>query len=285
MRNIRVVINDLNPFGNRLVGYLDAFDPLRSMPGEGMEIVAKEVIPPLLNSLAARGLHVAVGRDLGTVAQLYHASGGRMKRLIQTNDPRFHPDATPDDTVAVVLMRGGVPQGCVASRLIWCEGNLAEEMESGRFWVADPASMWTEADRCIVRADIADAIRACHVVFTGSIYLAQGVTGGETLAALLRLHHLWVLCHWRWSWWLGIIEGALARRHIFDVYGATAMHLGMWRTRPGEGPNLHKYEIGSTSREAAMESMLRPEMGDLARPMGRPPASLLSFADRAGREL
>ena len=285
MRNIRVVINDLNPFGNRLMDYREAFNPLPSMPAEGMRIVSSEVLPPLLQALEARGLHVAIGRDLGTVAQLHHASGGRMKRLIQTNDPRFHPGASSADTMVLVLMRGGIPQGCVASRLLWCESNLSAEMESGRFWVTNPATMWTTDDRCIVRAGIAEAIRACHVVFTGSIYLAQEVTGGETLAALLRLHHLWVLCHWRWSWWLGIIEGALARRHIFDVYGATAMHLGLWRTRPGEGSALHKYELGSTSREAAMEGMLRPEMGDLARPMGRPPASLLSFADREGREL
>jgi hypothetical protein len=154
-------------------------------------------------------------------------------------------------------------------------------MESGQFWVSHPSAMWTEDDRCIVRATIARTIRSCHVVFAGSIFLSQDISGGDTLAAMLRLHHLWVLCHWRWSWLLGIIEGALARRHAFDVYGAMAMDLGIWRTRPGEGKDLYKYELTSCSREAAIESMLRAEMGDLERPMGRPPTSLLPFEGRS----
>ena len=200
-----------------------------------------------------------------------------MKRLIQPNDPRYHPHASPDDTVVLALLRDGLPQGCVASRLIWCEGTLATEMESGRFWVENPATMWTRSDRCIVRAPIAKTIRSSYVVFSGSIFLAQSVSGGNTLAAMLRLHALWLLCHWRWSWLTGIIEGALARRHLFDVYGLPSMDLGIWRTRPGEGDELHKHELSSIDRETAMESWLRPETGNLARLMGRPPMSVLPF--------
>lgn len=265
-----------------LVSYVDAFHPLPSVPTATVRMAGAKIIPPLLRALDRHGLTAVVGHRLSTVERLYRSSGGRMRRLIQVNDPQYHPDATPADTVVLALMRDGVPQGCVASRLIWCEHSMAEEMESGRFWVQHPETMWhPPVDRCVVGASIARHIRACHVVFTGSIYLSQAVTGGDTLAAMLRLHHLWIVSHWHWSWWVGIIEGALARRHAFDIYGVSSMHLGLWRTRPGEDDDLHKYELTTTEREAAMESILRVETGDLSRPLGRPPADMMI---REGRE-
>jgi hypothetical protein len=264
-----------------LINYIDAFHPPPTLPLPTVRMAGTKVIPPLLRALDRHGLSAVVGHKLTTVERLFRSSGGRMRRLIQVNDPRYQPDASPADTVVLALMRDGVPQGCVASRLIWCEGSMAEEMESGRFWVRHPETMWGESDRCIVGASVARQIRACHVVFTGSIYLAQDVTGGDTLAAMLRLHHLWIVSHWCWSWWVGIIEGALARRHAFDIYGVSSMHLGLWRTRPGEDDDLHKYELTTTEREAAMNSILRAETGDLSRPLGRPPAALMS---REGRE-
>lgn len=224
-----------------------------------------------------------VSRDLASADKLYRASAGRMKRLIQTNDVRFHPNASPADTVVMALVRDDEPQGCIASRLIWCEESLAEEMESGRFWVMHPPSMWRDRDKCVVRANIARTIKACHVVCTGSVYLDQGVTGGYTLAAMLRLHHLWVLCHWRWSWLVAIIEGSLARRHAFDIYGMTGIDLGIWRTRPGEGGDLHRYDLLTCPRDAAMDSWLRPETADLARPMGLPSQSIFPCAERRTR--
>lgn len=275
MRNINVIINDRGYFDGDFVDYLDAFNPEDFLPLERIQMAGTEIVPPLLRALEEQGLHAVISHDLETVSKLYRASNGRMKRIIQTNDPRYHPHASPADTAVLALLRDGIPQGCVASRLIWCEQTLAAEMESGRFWVEHPTSMWTRSDRCIVRAPIAKTIRSCYVVFTGSIYLAQQVTGGNTLATMLRLHALWVLCHWRWSWLTGIIEGALARRHLFDVYGAAAMDLGIWRTRPGEGDELHKYELSSIDRETAMESWLRPETGNLSRLMGRPPIAAL----------
>lgn len=280
MRNINVIVNDGRFFAGDFVDYLDAFNPENFLTLDTIQMAGTEIVPPLLRSFDEQGLRVVISHDLDTVARLHRASGGRMKRIIQTNDPNYHPNASRNDTMVLALLRDGIPQGCVASRLIWCEETLAKEMESGRFWVEHPPTMWTQADRCIVRAPIAKRIRSCYVVFTGSIYLAQGVTGGNTLAAMLRLHALWVLCHWRWSWLTGIIEGALARRHLFDVYGATAMDLGIWRTRPGEGDELYKYELSSIDRETAMESWLRPETGDLLRLMGRPPLSVLPFEGR-----
>ena len=274
MKNFKFTVTDLNRFDDDLIDYLDAFAPDDVFPLGLTQMAGTEIIPPLLNALEEHNLQAVVGHDLKTVDRLYRTSGGRMKRLIQTNDPQYHPNATPRDTMVLALLRDGVPQGCVASRLLWCERSLAEEMESGRLWVAHP-SLWTSEDRCVVRAPIAKKIAACHIGFTGSIYLAQEVTGGHTLAAMLRLHYLWVVCHWRFSWLTGIIEGALARRHIFDVYGMTGLDVGIWRTRPGEGPELHKYELPTCDRETAVASWLRPETGDLSRPLGWPSFTVL----------
>lgn len=278
MPDSNVVYSSFDSPIHDFVNYLDDFNPLAALPIERVHMAGTEIIPPLLRALEEQGLQAMMSHDLRAAANLHRASGGRMRRLIQTNDPHYHPDATPGDTMVLALMRDGVPKGCIASRLIWCERTLAEAMESGAFWVAHPASMWSPSDRCIVGAVIAKTIRTCHIVFTGSVYLSQDVTGGNTLAAMLRLHHLWVLCHWRWTWLVGIIEGALARRHAFDIYGGMALDLGVWRTRPGEGQELHEYELTSCEREASMELWLRPEMGDLARPIGRPSIAPSAFA-------
>jgi len=278
MHDISVVFSNFDSITSDFVNYIDDFNPLEALPIERVQMAGTEIIPPLLRSLEEQGLQAMMSHDLRSVSKLHRASGGRMRRLIQTNDQRYHPNASAADTMVLALMRDGVPKGCIASRLIWCERSLAEEMESGRFWVEHPASMWTPSDRCIVGAVIAKTIRTCHIVFTGSVYLAQDVTGGNTLAAMMRLHHLWVLCHWRWTWLVGVIEGALARRHAFDVYGGMALDLGVWRTRPGEGPELHEYELTSCERQTSMETWLRPEMGDLTRPMGRPSLAAMDFA-------
>lgn len=275
--------NELRLLRDEFRNFLDEFTPDEALPFDRIHTVGTALIPPLLSSLESQGLRLVVSRDLASADKLYRTSSGRMKRLIQTNDMRFHPNATPADTVVMALMRDNVPQGCIASRLLWVERSLAEEMENGRFWVMHPPTMWQTPDKCVVRANVAKTIRACHVVCTGSVYLAQGVTGGHTLAAMLRLHHLWVLCHWRWSWLVAVIEGALVRRHAFDVYGMTGIDLGIWRTRPGEGDELHRYDLLTCPRDAAMESWPRIETGDLNRPMGLPPRSVFPHAEqRAG---
>ncbi|MDE2229552.1 MAG: hypothetical protein KGL11_11000 [Alphaproteobacteria bacterium] len=280
MHDGHVLASDTRPFGNEFREYLDEFAPDEALPFDRVHMVGRVLVPALLRSFESQRLRLVISRDLTSVEKLHRASAGRMKRLIQTNDPHYHPNASPADTVVMALMRDNVPQGCIASRLIWCEGSLAEEMESGRFWVTHPPTMWRDPDKCVVRATIAKTIRACNVVCTGSVYLAHDVTGGHTLAAMLRLHHLWVLCHWRWSWLVAIIEGSLARRHAFDVYGMTGIDLGIWRTRPGEGAELNRYELLTCSRQAAMESWLRCETADLSRPMGLPPLSILPRADQ-----
>jgi hypothetical protein len=255
---------------DRLVPFIDTFDPAPYVPSERVRLVGREVIPALLSALAERGLAAFSGHDLNVVAGICNHAGGKM-HLIQCCDPQYHPRTTPADTNVLVLVRDGESIGCIASRLIWCEDTIAAEMESGRFWVSDPATMWKE--RCFTNA-MSSSIRACHVVYCGSVYLDPSVRGGTTLAALVRLHLLWLICHWRWSWLIGLVRGDLLDYHAFDVYGAQTLQQALWRDRNGDG-QLHRYQLAVTERSASMEAWLRPEMADLKRPMGLPPRSIV----------
>ena len=56
--------------------------------------------------------------------------------------------------------------------------------------------------------------------------------------------------------------------------------MGVWRTRPGEGNELYRYEMTTCEREACMDQWLRPEMGLLSRPLGRPSMDVLPSEGR-----
>jgi hypothetical protein len=269
MKNLRALAASPAPTAHGGDNYIDAFNPDDSIPDDLARIARSTIIPPLIDALQQQGFTLHVTHDLASIAAMHRSSGGRM-RLIKVNDPQYHPDASPANTSGLILKRDGFPVGCVASRLRWCERTLAEEMQSGRFWVSDPESMWGRDEQCLTNAYIAKIIRACPVVYVGSVYLDPSVTGGRTLATMARLHMLWLVTHWHWSWTIGLIEGALVRRHAFDVYGVMSLEMGVWRTRPGDSA-LHQYHLTIIEREAAMAAWLRPEVGNLDCPLGRIP--------------
>lgn len=258
---------------NDLVRYLDAFNPPPLIASDARSTADTRIIPPLLGALSDQGISAYVTHDLNYILSINKSSQGEMV-MIQMNDPRCHPNASRADTCVMALVRNVELVGCIASRLIWCERSLAEGLESGRFFVSDPATMWTRQDRCITNSAMARTIGACPVVYCGSVYLDPSIRGGNTLAALCRLHLLWLVCHWRWSWQIGFIEAGLLRHHAFDVYGVDLIEQGVWFTR-ADDDQLHHYHLALNRRETAMKSWLRPEMGDLGRPMGRPPESIL----------
>ncbi len=259
-------------FGSDLVSYLDSFEPPEFVSPERLRTAGAEVIPPLLAALSERGLSAFITHDLNYVASVFKNSYGSAL-LVPVNNPQFHPNANRADTNVLLLTRNSDLVGCIASRLIWCERTLAEEMESGRFWVSNPATMWTPQDRCVAEFHAARTIGSCPVVYSGSVYLDPSVRGGMTLAAMCRLHLLWLLCHWRWSWLVGVMESGLIH-HAFNIYGVDFIEQGLWITREDDD-EMHHYHLALNRREAAMEAWLRPEMGDLGRPMGRPPRAIL----------
>src|SRR5258707_7926829 len=99
MKNLSVIANDLGFFDGDFVDYIDAFNPEDFLSLDSIRMAGTEIVPPLLRALEDRGLQAVIGHDLSTVSKLHRASGGRMKRIIQTNDPRYHPHASPDNTV------------------------------------------------------------------------------------------------------------------------------------------------------------------------------------------
>lgn len=266
---------------SKAVSYAETFRPADFVPRGLARLAVEGIVPPLLDVLERQGLRVEVTHDLRSIAQMQRQSGGRM-HLIKVNDPRFHPHASCADTNGLILKQDGLAVGCVASRLRWCERTLAEEMQSGRFWVSDPERMWRPHDQCLVNAYMAKLIRACPVVYVGSVYLDPSITGGKTLAALARLHMLWLITHWRWSWTVGLVEGPLARRHAFEIYGVMSLESGVWRTRQEDG-DLHQYHLTIIEREAAMETWLREEIADLDRPIGWSPASAANHYPASAR--
>ena len=104
MRNISVILDEPDYFDGEFVDYIDAFNPGSFLSLDRIRMAGTEIVPPLLRALEEQGLQAVIGHDLATVAKLHRASGGRMKRIIQTNDPRYHPNASPDDTVVLALL-------------------------------------------------------------------------------------------------------------------------------------------------------------------------------------
>ena len=256
-----------------LIRYLDAFRPPLQMCNESLRSVGEDIIPPLLGALQAIGLSLFVTHSLKYLARVCGKSGGEM-HLAKINDPHFHPNAGRADTCVMLLARDAELVGCIGSRLIWCEETLADEMESGRFWVADPATMWSSKDRCITNSETARSISSCPVVYSGSVYLDPSVRGGIALAALCRLHLLWLAFHWRWAWLVGVVHGGLLHNHVFDIYGVEFVEQAIWLTRDDDN-ELHRYQLAFNRKRTSVKAWLRPEMADLSRPMGLPPRSIL----------
>jgi hypothetical protein len=260
--------------------YLDTFRPREFVSARHREAASQHIVPALLTALSRSGLAAHVTHELRYVAAIKKHSGGDM-RLVKLNDPRFHPEASAADANVLVLARDGIAVGCVASRLAWCEHTLGEEMESGRFWVSDVETMWSPEDRCVVNASTARTIRACHVVYGGSIYLEPSLRGGTVLSAMMRLHVLWVLCHWQWSWAMSLLEPRFLG-HAFGVYGVQSMEPGVWRTREGDN-ELHGYFMALSERAFRADAYFDPDTADPSRPMGGFPAPYKSPHGALGR--
>jgi hypothetical protein len=268
-------LTELDERSGDLELYLDGFRPRDSISQETVRAIGRGLIPPLLTALDELDLSVFVTAKLDYLAEVCRDAEGEM-HLAKVNDPRFHPDANRRDTCVMLLTRKAQILGCIGARLIWCERSLAEEMECGQFWVSDPRSMWSERDRCLTNSILARSITSSFVVYCGSVYLHPSVRGGVTLAALCRLHLIWLVSHWRWSWLVGVLHEGLLQRHAFDIYGVECVEQGIWMSREGDD-SIHRYQLAFNRRETAMQCWLRPEMADLRRPMGRPPRVVLPY--------
>ena len=83
------------------------------------------------------------------------------------------------------------------------------------------------------------------------------------VAAWVRLLHLWVFAHWKWSWLTGIAERQVVRRYTYDFFGFPSAELGVWR----EG---REYMLLVAPRRYYEDRISDPSFHDLTVSLGEP---------------
>lgn len=246
-----------------MIPFQAAFDP-RDLDIDLAEELAREVIEPLVRALRADGVEPMLGWDLERIADLQRRHAERMVRLSPANDPRWHPGASAENTIVLILDLAGADVGCIASRLVNCEGSVASAMVDGRFWYGRNVP---PDHQCQVTAERAWQIEDRTVLYTASVFLEKSLTHSSVLAAMMRLHHVWAATHRFWSDGVGLAVPSIARRHAADVYGASEQ--GNWVFRAAPGESMTQFSLLWSSRKRA-RALLTPELGDLTRPIGLP---------------
>ncbi len=261
--------------------FLDKFDASK-IPSSLRHRLAGNVVPGLVRSLEENGLTPEIGHDLGQVREIHDTSDGRM-RLFQPFNPIYQLDYGEDDTVVLTLHRDGQPVACAATRLLWIGESLAKDMQSLRLFYHDARQMSRAGESCIVTAPTASLIADCHIALTGAVFVQAGEKS-DVVKALMRLLHIWVYAHWKWSWLAGIAEPAVARKYAFDIYGFTSIEKGVFR----EGRDYMLLVAPRRYYENQVEDGL---LNDLEHPLGAPTAwaagqaQAMADATRRGRDI
>ncbi len=260
--------------------YLDSFDAGQISPCRRQK-VAGVVVPTLVRALEQVGLTPTISHDLGCVVEIQSENADRM-RLFQPFNPALQIGHGAKDTVVLSLQRDNRQVACAATRLLWIGESLALDMQSLRLFYADVRGMSRPGETCIVTAPSAKKIGDCHVGLTGAVFVHRG-EGPVVVRAMMRLLHLWVFAHWKWSWLMGIAERPVVRGFAYDIYGYPSAELGVWR----EG---REYMLLVAPRRYYEERVDDPSFHDLASSLGQPTQSAMTSAQemaesaRAGAE-
>lgn len=261
--------------------YLDAFDAGQISPSLRRR-VAGVVVPSLIRPLEEAELTPMIGHDLRHIAEIQATNNNRM-RLFQPFDPALQLGHGARDTVVLSLERDEQPCACAATRLLWIGESLATDMQSLRLFYPDVRDMSRPGETCIVTAPSAKKIGDCYVGLTGAVFVRKG-EDRVVVKAMMRLLHLWVFSHWRWSWLMGIAERPVVRGYAYDVYGFSSAELGVWR----EG---REYMLLIAPRRYYEELIDDPLFHDLTVSLGEPTKSAkidalqLAESARAGAEI
>lgn len=242
------------------VHYLDAFDA-SGLPPFVRQTVAGATVPALVRTLEEEGCTPVIGSDLQRIAEIQSANADRM-RLFQPFNPIFQPRSSAKDTVVLILERDGEPHACAATRLLWIGESLAMEMQSLRLFYANVPGMSRPQESVIVTAPSADLIGDCYIGMTGAVFARKGESA-VAVKAMMRLLHLWVFVHWKWSWLTGIADRLLLRHYAYDTYGFTSAELGLWR----EG---REYMLLTAPRRYYAKRIADPSFHDITIPLGEP---------------
>ena len=260
--------------------YLDAFDAGQISPCRRQR-VAGIVVPTLVRAMEEVGLTPMISHELGCVAEIQSENADRM-RLFQPFNPALQIGHGAKDTVVLSLQRDNRQIACAATRLLWIGESLALDMQSLRLFYADVRGMSRPGETCIVTAPSAKKIGDCHVGLTGAVFVHRG-ENSVVVRAMMRLLHLWVFAHWKWSWLMGIAERPVVRGYAYDVYGYPSAELGVWR----EG---REYMLLVAPRRYYEERVDDPSFHDLTIPPGQPTelarinAQQIAESARAGEE-
>lgn len=236
-----------------MIPFLDELDLSWLDPATRL-MVSAGIVPALLRKVAAAGLDVLVSRRLEPLAA-FHAQRRDGRALSPLFDPACQLDADPTNALALFLARAGEPVGAVGCRLLWCEGTLADELESLRLLYSDPATM-AKGLSCVVTARTArEDIMACPVAISGAGYMHEDVRGGGVFKALFRLLHVLML-RWRWSWEIALIREDQPNGLSVNAYGFRSLD-------PFVILGGRRYYLAGSRRREVKAQLLRPEVAEL----------------------
>lgn len=240
--------------------YLDAFD-VSHLPLSSRRRISGEIVPALLRTLEQEKITPMISHELCRVTEVQAMNDDRM-RLFQPFNPALQVNHGPQDTVVLSLERDRRPLACAATRLLWIGESLADDLQSLSLFYSDVHNMSRPDETCIVTAPSAKLIGDCYVGMTGAVFVQQGESP-IVAKAMVRLLHLWVFTHWKWTWLTGIAERSVVRRYTYDFFGFPSAELGVWR----EG---REYMLLLAPRRYYVERINDPSFHDLTVPIGEP---------------
>jgi hypothetical protein len=262
------------------VHYLNAFDGVL-LPPSIRQTVAGQGIPGMVRSLEEVGLAPKISNDLQPIVEIQAENPDRM-RLFQPFNPLFQPRYSAHDTVVLTVERDDQPVACAGTRLFWVGESLANEMESLRLFYSNVRGMSRPRENVVVTAPTAKRIGDCNVALTGAVFVKQGESP-VVVKAMMRLLHLWVFVHWKWTWLIGLASRPIVRGYGYDTYGFTSAEMGIWR----EG---REYLLLLAPRRHYADLIGNPSFHDLSVALGEPSevakyhAAEAARAARAGHE-
>jgi hypothetical protein len=249
--------------------YLNRFDG-RALPRDLRSVARFQVAQPIVHQLEAEGLSVELVNGL---APLYEAnrSDPTRKRIVHHYDMAFHPHRDPNDTVTLAVRYGDELVACAAGIAAWVETDLASELRALEHFYEEPKHMAKSGDCCIVTAPTASLIRHCSIAWSAGFWTAEEHSRPSSIlpVAAIRLLHLWLLTHWRFSYLVGMGREPIARRYAVKLDGMPSCELGLWI--PGTAPLKERERwLFIAPRDYLRWNFLRPEAADLNRPLGQP---------------
>ncbi len=246
-----------------MIPFLDALDVSHLDPPSRL-LISATIVPGLLRKIAAAGLDVLVSRSLEPLAE-FHAGRSDGRSLSPIFDPACQLDADASNALALFLTCDSKPIGAVGCRLLWCEGTLADELESLRLFYTDPATMARLGQTCVVTARMArEEIMSCAVAISGAGYMREEARGGGAFKALFRLLHVLML-GWRWSWEVALIREEQPNRLSVNAYGFRGLD-------PFIILGERRYYLAGSRRREVREQLLRPDVAEL-RSLAEPTAA------------